>query len=105
VRPFRRFASARQRFAAVWADMPVVFFAVVVGVALTFRVAIGWARGEREAEPAVEPAFAAAAPAASHARAPAAPRFEPDPAAGPLPAQPARRSRPKSSFPRHGRAH
>jgi hypothetical protein len=124
VRPFRRFGSARQRFVALWADAPVVFFAVVVGVALTFRVAIGWARGERTAEPEVEPAVAAAPPSQraerdgarevaraeaatppSRARAAAPLRFEPDPAAAPLPSPPARRARPKSPFPRHRRAH
>jgi hypothetical protein len=31
----------RGRFLAIFADMPVVFFAVVIGVALTFRVAVG----------------------------------------------------------------
>ena len=32
------------RFLAVFADTPVLFFAVVIGVALTFRVAVGVAR-------------------------------------------------------------
>lgn len=34
----------RGRLLAIFADVPVVFFAVVIGVALTFRVAVGAVR-------------------------------------------------------------
>jgi hypothetical protein len=40
-------------------DMPVLFFSVVLGVALTFRVAVGWARAER---PPIAPTFVTTAP-------------------------------------------
>lgn len=44
----------KTRVCAVFADAPIVFFAVVVGVALTFRIIVGDAR----AVPVVVPTFA-----------------------------------------------
>lgn len=38
------------RLKGVFSDTPILFFAVVVGVALTFRVAVGWARSTPPAE-------------------------------------------------------
>jgi hypothetical protein len=34
----------KRRVVAIFADAPIVFFAIVIGVAMTFRVAVGWAR-------------------------------------------------------------
>jgi len=45
------------RVRAVFADAPIVFFAVVIGVALTFRVAVGAVRDAAHPEP-VAPTFA-----------------------------------------------
>ena len=47
----------KTRFLAVFADAPIVFFAVVIGVALTFRVAVGAVRDAAHPEP-VAPTFA-----------------------------------------------
>jgi hypothetical protein len=47
----------KTRFLAVFADAPIVFFAVVIGVALTFRVAVGAVRDAAHPEPAA-PTFA-----------------------------------------------
>lgn len=44
------------RFLAIFADTPLVFFAVVIGVALTFRVAVGVAREAAKPE-VVAPTF------------------------------------------------
>lgn len=51
---------------AVLADAPIVFFAVVIGVALTFRVAVGAVRDAAQPEP-VAPTFATTASIASSA--------------------------------------
>jgi len=62
--PIRRsFALLRSKVRGTFADTPVLFFAVVIGVALTFRVAIGWAR-DAQVAPAAAPTFTTAAPAA-----------------------------------------
>jgi hypothetical protein len=47
----------KTRLLAVFADTPIVFFAVVIGVALTFRVAVGAVRDAAVPEP-VAPTFA-----------------------------------------------
>lgn len=47
----------KTRFLAVFADAPIVFFAVVIGVALTFRIAVGAVRDAAHPEPAA-PTFA-----------------------------------------------
>lgn len=47
----------KTRLLAVFADAPIVFFAVVIGVALTFRIAIGAVRDAAVPEP-VAPTFA-----------------------------------------------
>ncbi|MBX3190928.1 MAG: hypothetical protein KF819_28290 [Labilithrix sp.] len=44
--PIRRvFALAGAKIVETLRDAPYVFFAVVIGVALSFRVAIGWVKG------------------------------------------------------------
>ena len=48
---------------AVFADAPILFFAVVIGVALTFRVAVGAVRDAAQPE-AVAPTFATTAASA-----------------------------------------
>lgn len=48
------------RFLAIFADTPVLFFAVVIGVALTFRIAVGVAR-EAATPEVVAPTFATSA--------------------------------------------
>lgn len=47
-----------RRFVALFAGAPLVFFGVVIGVALAFRVGVGLAR-EAMAPPEVAPAFVA----------------------------------------------
>ncbi|MDB5217014.1 MAG: hypothetical protein JWO86_4941 [Myxococcaceae bacterium] len=47
----------KTRVLAVFADAPIVFFAVVIGVALTFRIAVGAIRDAAVPEP-VAPTFA-----------------------------------------------
>ena len=47
----------KTRVFAVFADTPIVFFAVVIGVALTFRITVGVVRDAR-AVPVVVPTFA-----------------------------------------------
>jgi hypothetical protein len=47
----------KTRFLAVFADAPIVFFAVVIGVALTFRIAVGAVRDAAHPEPEA-PTFA-----------------------------------------------
>jgi hypothetical protein len=47
----------KTRILAVFADAPIVFFAVVIGVALTFRIAVGVIRDAAVPEP-VAPTFA-----------------------------------------------
>jgi hypothetical protein len=51
----------KTRFLALFADAPIVFFAVVIGVALTFRIAVGAVRDAAHPEP-VAPTFATDAP-------------------------------------------
>ena len=48
------------RFRAVFADTPIVFFAVVIGVALTFRLTVGWIR-DASVPPVVAPTFVSSA--------------------------------------------
>jgi hypothetical protein len=61
-----------QRVVSLLGDAPLVFFAVVIGVALTFRITVGWVR-DAATPPDVAPTFAtgasasAAAPAAREA--------------------------------------
>jgi hypothetical protein len=45
------------KFLSIFADTPVLFFAVVIGVALTFRIAVGVAR-EAATPEVVAPTFA-----------------------------------------------
>ena len=45
------------KLAAIFGDAPVLFFAVVIGVALTFRVTVGWVR-DAQTPPVVAPTFA-----------------------------------------------
>jgi hypothetical protein len=52
----RAFHIMKVRAFAIFADTPVGFFAVVIGVALTFRVGAGLAR-EAKAPPEVAPTF------------------------------------------------
>lgn len=47
----------KTRLLAIFADAPIVFFAVVIGVALTFRVAVSAVRDAAVPEP-VAPTFA-----------------------------------------------
>lgn len=47
------------RLAAVFADTPLLFFAVVIGVALAFRVGVGLARAEADPSAAALPTPAA----------------------------------------------
>ena len=49
------------RFRDIFADTPILFFAVVIGVALTFRVAVGAIR-EASTPPVVAPTFVTTAP-------------------------------------------
>lgn len=85
--PLRRLRAAASR---ALGDAPVVFFAVVIGVALTFRVAIGWARAATGDEPSAG-ATAAAATARGARSATAAPTatiavtHEPPPGGAPAP--------------------
>jgi hypothetical protein len=65
----------RARASAILAEVPILFFAVVIGVALTFRVAVGWARGNGEDPSVLAPAVHAPLPAPTTAIA-----FAPDPA-------------------------
>jgi hypothetical protein len=53
----RAFQIMRARIVAVFADTPFVFFAVVIGVALTFRIGVGVVR-DANAPPVVAPTFA-----------------------------------------------
>jgi hypothetical protein len=78
-------ASIRRAFRLMWhrvvsllGDAPLVFFAVVIGVALTFRITLGWVR-DAATPPDVAPTFATGASAAAKAEAPAA-REAPRPA-------------------------
>jgi hypothetical protein len=74
----RAFHIMKLRAFAIFADTPVGFFAVVVGVALTFRVGAGLVR-EAKAPAEIAPTFVTgpepglAAAAASASAAPAAP--------------------------------
>jgi hypothetical protein len=97
----------RARVAAIFADMPVLFFAVVIGVALTFRVAIDWARtatlGPEPAAPELVTSStspAKAVPATTTAAAAAAPTqtiaVAPEPGIGAPPRSPfAKPARPR----------
>lgn len=78
----RAFHLMKTRVLAVFADTPIVFFAVVIGVALTFRITVGVVRDAR-AVPVVVPTFAtgpepglAAADAAAQVTATPAPSVE-----------------------------
>jgi hypothetical protein len=75
----RAFRLMWQRVASLMADAPVVFFAVVIGVALTFRITVGWVR-DAATPPDAAPTFAtgASASAAAKTDGPAA-RAEPRP--------------------------
>jgi hypothetical protein len=53
----RALQMMKARAFAVFADTPVLFFAVVIGVALTFRITVGVVRDAR-AVPVVVPTFA-----------------------------------------------
>jgi hypothetical protein len=53
----RAFQLMKTRAFAVFADTPLLFFAVVIGVALTFRITVGVVRDAR-AVPVVVPSFA-----------------------------------------------
>ena len=53
----RAFQMMKTRLVAVFADTPLLFFAVVIGVALTFRITVGVVRDAR-AVPVVVPTFA-----------------------------------------------
>lgn len=53
----RAFQLMKTRLFAVFADTPLLFFAVVIGVALTFRITVGVVRDAR-AVPVVVPSFA-----------------------------------------------
>jgi hypothetical protein len=78
----------RARMAALFADLPIVFLAVVLGVALTFRVAIGWAKEGATPEPPAVSALAAptVAPAATTGTAARPVVMAADPQATALPA-------------------
>lgn len=52
----RAFQIMKARAFAVFADAPILFFAVVIGVALTFRVAVGVVR-DAKTPPVVAPTF------------------------------------------------
>ena len=53
----RAFQLMKARIFAVFADTPFVFFAVVIGVALTFRLGVGVVRDATK-PPVVAPSFA-----------------------------------------------
>ena len=52
----RAFQLMKTRAFALFADTPILFFAVVIGVALTFRITVGVVRDAR-AIPVVAPTF------------------------------------------------
>lgn len=55
--PIRRaFALGAEKVVGTFRDAPYVFFAVVIGVALSFRIAIGWVK-EASTPPEVAPTF------------------------------------------------
>lgn len=74
--PLRRvLARARAAVARRLEGAPILFLAVVIGVALTFRVALGWARAPAE-PPTAEPSPRAAPHAIVRAGPEAAPARE-----------------------------
>ncbi len=91
---YKALGLARTRAFAVVAQGPWLFLGVVFGIAVLFKVGIGWMQSTPEAEPSA-PVEKAPAPkvAASSLR------FEADPSAQPLPAQatPPPLPRPKKS--------
>jgi hypothetical protein len=61
-------ASIRRAFFLMWmrvrqvfGEAPILFFGVVLGVALTFRVAVGWAR-DASTPPVIAPTFVTTGP-------------------------------------------
>lgn len=56
---FRVAGWIRVRLSAVLADAPLLFFGVVIGVAVLFKVAIGWAKGDAQPEPGAPAVLAA----------------------------------------------
>jgi len=59
----------RHRLAQILSETPVLFFALVLGIALVFKVAIGWAKTPTtlSEDPAAKPMATSAAGAASPA--------------------------------------
>jgi hypothetical protein len=81
-------ASIRRAFRLMWhrvvsllGDAPLVFFAVVIGVALVFRITVGWVR-DAATPPDVAPTFATSASASTAAKADA-PAAKPEPRPAP----------------------
>jgi hypothetical protein len=75
---FRALSALRHRVVAALGETPLVFFAVVVGVALLFKVGVGLVKGESATpEPVAISSAAGATP-----KTPVS--FQPDPAAQPL---------------------
>jgi hypothetical protein len=82
-------------------EAPLFFIAIVVGIALTFRVAIGWAKAPAAEDPAKDPTVGASASQTATATASAAKTAipvvtaEPRPAAtATVPSTPRKRPRP-----------
>jgi hypothetical protein len=79
----------RGRLLAIFADTPVVFFAVVIGVALTFRITVGAVR-DASAPKDVAPTFVTGAEpalASAVAKAEVGAAGDVQPLGGPLPAR------------------
>jgi len=94
---YKALGLARTRAFAVLSQGPWLFLTVVLGVAVLFKLGIGWMQPTPEAEPSAAVEKAPLPPEVrpedgrgreAAAKAPASPlRFEPDPSAQPLPAQ------------------
>jgi hypothetical protein len=72
----------RMKLFAIFADAPIVFFGVVIAVALTFRVAVGVARDAATPVETAPPFVTGAEP--KKAEKPEPPKLEADPEAKPV---------------------
>jgi hypothetical protein len=80
---YRALSIARHRVAGVFSQAPLLFFAVVIGVAVMFKIGIGWMQSGVTAEPETP---SVAKTSHEDPRAAASVSFQADPAAQPLPA-------------------
>lgn len=73
------------RFVSIFRDAPVLFFGVVIGVALVFRLGVGSAREAMRPDSSTDaPAFTTSTAAGPSASAGAKPSFAADPDAKPI---------------------